>query len=67
MGRELDPDDTVRVVSNLVPIPASVVDPKGFAIVGLTLEDFELRVDGQVRSDQRPDALGNQRADGDAF
>ena len=48
-GEELDPDDTVRVVSNLVPIPASVVDPKGFAIVGLTLEDFELRVDGQVK------------------
>ena len=41
--------DTVRVSSNLVPIPASVVDPKGFAIVGLNLEDFELRVDGQVR------------------
>ena len=48
-GEDLDPDDTVRVVSNLVPIPASVVDPKGFAIVGLKLEDFELRVDGQLR------------------
>jgi Ca-activated chloride channel family protein len=48
-GEDVDPDDTVRVVSNLVPIPASVVDPKGFAIVGLKLEDFELRVDGQVR------------------
>jgi VWFA-related protein len=32
-----------------VPIPASVIDPKGFAIIGLNLEDFELRVDGQVR------------------
>jgi Ca-activated chloride channel homolog len=48
-GDEVDPDDTVRVVSNLVPIPASVVDPKGFAVMGLTLADFELRVDGQVR------------------
>lgn len=48
-GEEVDPLDTVRVSSNLVPIPASVVDPKGFAIIGLNLDDFELRVDGQVR------------------
>ncbi len=48
-GEEVDPLDTVRIISNLVPIPASVVDPKGFAIVGLKLEDFELRVDGEVR------------------
>ncbi len=48
-GDEVDPNDTVRVSSNLVPIPASVVDPKGFAIIGLKLEDFELRVDGQVK------------------
>lgn len=46
---EVDPNDTVRVSSNLVPIPASVVDPKGFAIIGLKLEDFELRIDGQVK------------------
>jgi VWFA-related protein len=32
-----------------VPIPASVIDPKGTAVVGLKLEDFELRVDGEVR------------------
>jgi VWFA-related protein len=48
-SEEVDPDDTVRVSSNLVPIPASVIDPKGFAIIGLKLEDFELRVDGQVK------------------
>jgi Ca-activated chloride channel family protein len=48
-GEEVDPLDTVRVSSNLVPIPASVVDPKGFALIGLNLEDFELRVDGQVK------------------
>ncbi|MDQ2920785.1 MAG: VWA domain-containing protein [Acidobacteriota bacterium] len=47
---EVDPSDTVRVSSNLVPIPASVVDSKGFAITGLKLEDFELRVDGQVKA-----------------
>lgn len=48
-GDEIDETDTVRVTSNLVPIPASVVDPKGFAIIGLNLEDFELRVDGQLK------------------
>jgi VWFA-related protein len=49
LGEEVDPLDTVRVSSNLVPIPASVVDQKGFAIIGLRLEDFELRVDGQEK------------------
>ena len=49
-GEEVDPSDTVRVSSNLVPIPASVVDLKGFAITGLRLEDFELLVDGQVKA-----------------
>jgi Ca-activated chloride channel homolog len=47
---EIDDSDTVRVVSNLVPIPASVVDVKGIAVTGLKLEDFELRVDGQLRA-----------------
>ena len=47
---EVDEADTVRVVSNLVPIPASVVDAKGIAVTGLTLEDFELRVDGQLKA-----------------
>src|SRR5687767_13204265 len=47
---EVDPSDTVRVSSNLVPIPASVVDSKGYAITGLKLEDFELRIDGQLRA-----------------
>jgi Ca-activated chloride channel homolog len=47
---EINESDTVRVISNLVPIPASVVDPKGIAITGLKLEDFELRVDGQLKA-----------------
>ena len=47
---DIDEADTVRVVSNLVPIPATVVDPKGIAVTGLKLEDFELRVDGQLKS-----------------
>ena len=40
----------MRVSANLVPIPASVVDARGFALTGLKLEDFELRVDGEVRA-----------------
>jgi VWFA-related protein len=46
---EVDPDDVVRISSNLVPIPASVVDKRGTAIVNLKLDDFELRVDGELR------------------
>lgn len=46
---ELDSDDVVRISSNLVPIPVSVVDVRGRAIASLKLEDFELRVDGQPR------------------
>lgn len=41
-------DEVVRVSSNLVPVPTTVVDGRGAAITNLTLEDFELRVDGQV-------------------
>jgi len=48
-SEEVDESDTIHVSSNLVPIPASVIDPKGTAVVGLRLEDFELRVDGQLK------------------
>jgi Ca-activated chloride channel family protein len=47
---DVDDSDTVRIISNLVPIPASVVDPTGVAVTGLKLEDFELRVDGQLKA-----------------
>jgi Ca-activated chloride channel family protein len=47
---EISEEDTVRVSSNLVPIPASVVDPRGIAITGLKVEDFELRIDGQLKA-----------------
>jgi Ca-activated chloride channel homolog len=47
---DVDPGDTVRVSSNLVPIPVSVIDTKGHAVTGLKLEDFELWIDGQLRS-----------------
>ncbi|HET9713051.1 MAG TPA: VWA domain-containing protein [Pyrinomonadaceae bacterium] len=46
---EIDPGDVVRISSNLVPIPVSVVDKRGNALVNLRLEDFELRVDGEAR------------------
>lgn len=48
-GDEIDPNDIVRISSNLVPIPVSVVDKRGTAIVNLKLDDFELRVDGDLR------------------
>lgn len=43
-------DDVLRVSSNLVPVPTTVVDSRGVAITTLTLNDFELRVDGQVHA-----------------
>ena len=46
---EIDANDVVRISSNLVPIPVSVVDSRGNAVINLKLEDFELRVDGQPR------------------
>ena len=49
-GDEIDPDDVVKISSNLVPIPASVVDRRGNAIINLRVEDFELRVDGELRA-----------------
>ncbi|HYE13141.1 MAG TPA: VWA domain-containing protein, partial [Pyrinomonadaceae bacterium] len=46
---EVDEGEVVRVDSNLVLIPASVVDARGRAMTDLKLEDFELRVDGEVK------------------
>ena len=40
----------VRITSNLVTVPASVVDSYGRSLTGLRVEDFELRVDGQVKT-----------------
>ena len=48
-GDEIEPDDVVKISSNLVPIPASVVDKRGNAIINLKLDEFELRVDDEVR------------------
>jgi VWFA-related protein len=46
---EIDPDDVVRISSNLVPIPVTAVDKRGNAVVNLKLDDFELYVDGEPR------------------
>ena len=40
----------MRVDSNLVIIPASVVDGFGRAITDLKVEDFELKIDGEVKT-----------------
>ena len=48
-GEELDPADVLRINSNLVTVPASVIDHTGRAVTDLKLEDFELRVDGQPK------------------
>jgi Ca-activated chloride channel family protein len=46
---EVDEDEVVRVDSNLVVIPATVVDGFGRAITNLKVEDFELKIDGEVK------------------
>jgi Ca-activated chloride channel family protein len=46
-GKAEEVSDVVRVSSNLVPVPTTVVDLRGVAVMNLKLEDFELRVDGQ--------------------
>jgi len=48
-GVEVDPNDVVKISSNLVPVPASVFDVQGKAVTDLKLEDFELKVDGQIK------------------
>lgn len=47
---EVEASDVLHISSNLVPVPASVFDLRGSAITNLKLEDFELRIDGQVKT-----------------
>jgi Ca-activated chloride channel family protein len=42
-------EEVVRISSNLVPLPASVVDANGRAVADLKVEDFELLVDGRAQ------------------
>ena len=46
---EVDEDEVVRVTSNLVPVPASVIDAQGRAVTDLGAEDFQLLVDGELK------------------
>ncbi|HEV2803152.1 MAG TPA: VWA domain-containing protein, partial [Pyrinomonadaceae bacterium] len=46
---EIDDGEIVRVTSNLVPVSATVTDTRGKAVTDLTVDDFELRVDGQPK------------------
>src|SRR5947209_849757 len=48
-AEEVGGEEVVRISSNLVPVPASVVDVRGRAVTDLKAEDFELRVDGQLK------------------
>jgi VWFA-related protein/TonB family protein len=45
----VDENEVVRVTSNLVIIPATVVDNRGRAVTDLKADDFELKVDGEVK------------------
>lgn len=45
----VEDDEVVRVNSNLVPVPATVIDAQGKAVTNLELKDFELRVDGELK------------------
>jgi Ca-activated chloride channel homolog len=49
-AEEVGDEEVVRVSTNLVPVPASVVDARGHAVTDLKAEDFELRVDGQLKA-----------------
>jgi Ca-activated chloride channel family protein len=46
---EAEEGDVVRVNSNLVTVPATVIDAQGKAVADLSLKDFELRIDGQLK------------------
>ena len=45
----MDEGEVVRISSNLVPVPASVIDSQGRAVIDLGVKDFELLVDGEPR------------------
>ncbi len=45
----IEDNDVIRINSNLVVVPASVVDTQGRAVTDLNLADFQLLVDGQPK------------------
>jgi Ca-activated chloride channel homolog len=48
-SEEVEAGDIIRVNSNLVTVPASVFDGVGKPVTDLSLKDFELSIDGQVK------------------
>ena len=46
---DVEAGDIIRVNSNLVTVPASVIDGVGKPVTDLSLKDFELQVDGEVK------------------
>lgn len=48
-GSQSEAEEVIRLTSNLVAVPASVVDEQGKAVTNLKLPDFELRIDGQLK------------------
>ena len=42
-----EPDEVVRIRTDLVAIPASVTDSRGRRVLGLTTDDFVLSDDGR--------------------
>lgn len=49
VAQEVGEDEVLRIDSNLVTVPATVVDTFGRSVNDLQLKDFELRVDGQIK------------------
>ena len=45
---EVEDGDIISVDSTLVPIPVSVIDQSGQAVINLKLENFELQIDGKA-------------------
>ena len=43
-----DGEEVIKVDSTLVPVPVSVLDAEGRAVMNLKLADFELKIDGKI-------------------
>ena len=52
-------DDEITIESALVPIPVSVTDAEGQAVISLKLEDFTLQINGQAAEIGDLGAFGN--------
>ena len=48
VAKQIENDETIKVSSVLVPIPVSVLDPRGRSVASLKLADFNLKVAGKA-------------------